>query len=379
MSEFQQDSPANGDGYSPAETLFGHNETTFEKGSQSTYRTSTISQDDSSYVTATQSVVDPYQSLQDASETDSVTEENDDKSDTLSTIYSEPSSAESPAYNRTQQPKDDHSLPGERYTPSNFSRLKPKNSFHSLSVHTKQDVNDICRTKRLSPYYAGDECGPVLTVHEEAENVIMGANKDRGMSDNGRWNSCKRKLSYNAIKRRSQSFLLEKNVDIQEKSQFDFNFSKEDISSDEQTLANNSSPNTPELYISMGAGGIGNDQPGVMERNIDSKGSTRTSSLRSNAKIYERKERPASILYPRGTHPSISADISVRPFPPRVSSLSPNTVLNSEESISGPQQTAAEAPVVRLNRQSLRTESSLSVNGRNAKPFSAHVRLPRTH
>ena len=375
MSECQENSIISSDDGNPEETLFGRSEATSERESQSTYRTSMISQDNSSYATAIQSVVDQYRSPQDVSETDSITEWDYDKSDALSTIYSAPSSAGSPAYNRVQQSKDNRSLPEQRCTPSNFSRLKLKNSFHSLSIPTKQDVNDVCRTRRLSPCYAGDEYGPVLTVYEGAENVIMGAKQDDGMSDVGRWSSCRRKLSYNAIRRTSQSIVSEKNVEIQGKSQFDFNFSREDVSSDEQTLANNSSPNSPELYISTGAEGIDNDQQRIMERNIDSKGSIKTSSLRLNAKIYERKERPKSNTFLAETQTSLTADTSVTSFPPRVSSLSPDTVLNSKPSISGSQRTAADAPVVRLNRQSSRTESSTSVNKTNTKFYSAQVRV----
>ena len=371
--EFEQAPAITEDNVKQEEYLFSGSELAPKRQSQATYRICTTSQDASIYDTAAQSTIDLSQSPQTELDTESVLAYENDISDTLSTIYSAPSSTGSPAHNCLGQLNRENSLPEQRCTPSNFSRLKPKNSAISLSVDTNQDVNDIYRIKRLSPHYAGDDCGPVLTVYEGAENVIMGGDKNFDANENGRWSSCKKKLSYNAIKRRSQSGCSESSSHLRGRSQFDFNFSNEESSSDEQTLANYSSPTSPDLYVSTDTEGVSNDKQSVAKTYGDRKGPFRASSLRSVTKSYERKERPTSIGYPATTRPNTSGGTSVTTFPPRISSLSQDTVFNSKASVIGSRKTAIKSPVVRLSRQSLTTESSLSVNGTTPKSLSSQV------
>ena len=341
-----------------------------KRQSQATFQTCETSPDVSSDAAEAQSMIDPSCSPQSGSDIESLSAYHNDISDTLSTIYSAPSSAGSPVHNRLGQLKYNNSLPEQRCTPSNFSRLKPKSSSISLSVDPSLDLTDKCRVKRLSPHYAGGDCGPVLTVYEGADNTIMGGDEVFSASKDGRWSSCKKKLSYNATKRMSQPGCSARSSLTQGKSQFDFNFTNEEGSSDEQTLANYSSSASPELYPSTGLGVVGNNQQRIYS---NGKIPVRASSLRSSTTSYEGKERPSSIGYPATTRPSTSGGTLGSAFPPRISSLSTNAATLTRGSVPKFQKAAIESPVVRINRQSLVIERSVSINSTTPKPPSVQV------
>ena len=242
---------------------------------------------------------------------------------------------------------------------SNFSRPKLQNSLLSVPNVISDSTEDVCRIKRVSPHYSGDDCGPVLTVYEGAGNVIMGEEDYRRISTDTQ--SIPTHLNIETSVNNGASNIPQHRDQIEPHigSKFEFCFTSDAESSDEQTLANNSTPNSPEQNLfTISENGYNDESPKGAENDAKVRDFSNVTGDLPYIEIQEKKERPSSIGYPSTLRSKTSPRTPLAAFPPRISSLSRETNVHNKTSTGSPCN-STETPVVRLNRHSYRPGSSV--------------------